>query len=210
MNNVVKLVFRELDSLLDSDGLKQGSVSLVCSRSGMGKSTLALNIIDNNIGKKSIVFFNYESSKSRLLERMKSDYSDKNFFVYECTDDSIENIIRECRKLKETSSLDLVIIDYMQLISCGINIVRQKNFNSCILSKLGDLARECGVAIVLLSQVPRIDKKITIDDLYLDEEALNNLSNIMYLCRNYEDNGVEIEVLKGKLLRNVRIKLKLD
>ena len=32
----------------------------------------------------------------------------------------------------------------------------------------------------------------------------------MYLCRNYEDNSVEIEVLKGKLLRNVRIKLKLD
>ena len=78
------------------------------------------------------------------------------------------------------------------------------------MSKLGDLARECGVAIVLLSQVPRIDKKITINDLYLDEESLNNLSNIMYLCRNYEDNSVEIEVLKGKLLRNVRIKLKLD
>ena len=32
----------------------------------------------------------------------------------------------------------------------------------------------------------------------------------MYLCRNYEDDGVEIEVLKGKLLQNVRIKLKLD
>ena len=60
MNNVVKLGFRELYSLLDRDGLKQGRVSLVCSRSGMGKSTLALNIIDNNIGKKSIVFFNYD------------------------------------------------------------------------------------------------------------------------------------------------------
>lgn len=210
MDNVIKLGFRELDSLLDSNGLKCGSVSLVCSRPGMGKTTLALNIIDNNIGKRSIVFFNYESSKSRLLERMKSDYPDKNFFVYECTDDSIEDIIRECRKLKETNNLDLVIIDYMQLIACGINTVRQKNFNSCILSRLGDLARECGVAIVLLSQVPKIDKKITVDDLYLDEDSLNDLSNIICLCRNYEDNGVEIEVLKGKLLRNVRIKLKLD
>ena len=86
MNNVIKTGFNVLDSLLNG-GIKQNSLNLIYSKSGMGKTTFALNTINSNANNKSIAYFNFELSQNKVFEKMNKlfnvDYSNKNIFVYE-------------------------------------------------------------------------------------------------------------------------------
>lgn len=192
----MKIEFKEIDSLLD-DGIKQGSLNLLCSKAGMGKTTFALNLISNNINDKIIAYFNFELSKDKLFERMSklfyTDYTNKNIFVYEYNyNKTVDDIINKCIELKKSNmGLDLVIIDYIELISCEINTIRKKDFNSYILSKLYQLVKEYNVTVVLVSLCQRTNKVISINDLFLDKNSLDKLDNIFYL-----DNDNNVEIIK--------------
>lgn len=213
MNNVIKTGFNELDSLLNG-GIKQNSLNLICSKSGMGKTTLALNIINSNAKNKSIAYFNFELSQNKVFEKMNKlfnvDYSNTNLYVYEYDyNKTIEDIINKCLELKKSNTgLDLVVIDYIDLIQCEINTVRKKEFNSYILNKLYVLAQEYGISIIAVGLLQRTNKEITINDLCLDETTLNNLENIFYLYNNYKDNNVDIEIFKNN--KNLPIKTTIN
>lgn len=190
----MKIELKEIDSLLD-DGIKQGSLNLLCSKASMGKTTFALNLMSNNINDKIIAYFNFELSKDKLFERMNklfdTDYTNKNIFVYKYDyNKTVDDIINKCIELKKSNmGLDLVIIDYIELISCEINTVRKKDFNSYILSKLYQLVKEYNVSVVLVSLCQRTNKEISVNDLFLDKDSLDKLDNIFYL---YNGNTVEI------------------
>lgn len=192
----MKIEFKEIDSLLD-DGIKQGSLNLLCSKAGMGKTTFALNLMSNNINDKIIAYFNFELSKDKLFERMNklfdTDYTNKNIFVYKYDyNKTIDDIINKCIELKKSKmGLDLVIIDYIELISCEINTIRKKDFNSYILSKLYQLVKEYNISVVLVSLCQRTNKVISINDLFLDKNSLDKLDNIFYL-----DNDNNVEIIK--------------
>ena len=205
MNNVIKTGFNELDSLLNG-GIKQNSLNLIRSKSGMGKTTFALNIINSNANNKSIAYFNFELSQNKVFEKMNklfnTDYSNKNIFVYEYDyNKTIEDIINKCIELKKSNTgLDLVVIDYIDLIQCEINTVRKKEFNSYILNKLYVLAQEYDISIIAIDLLQRTNKEIT----------LNNLENIFYLYNNFKDNNVDIEIFKNNNLpikTNINLKL---
>lgn len=216
MYNNIKTGFSELDSLLNG-GIKQNSLNLICSKSGMGKTTLALNIINSNAKNKSIAYFNFELSQNKVFEKMNklfnSDYSNKNIFVYEYDYNKIiEDIINKCIELKKTNTgLDLIVIDYIDLIQCEINTVRKKEFNSYILSKLYKLSKDYNITIIAVGLLQRTNKEITINDLFLDESTLNNLENIFYLYNENKDNNVDIEIFKNNkslpLKTNINLKL---
>lgn len=214
MNNVIKTGFNELDSLLNG-GIKQNSLNLICSKSGTGKTTLALNIINSNAKNKSIAYFNFELSQNKFFEKMNKlfnvDYSNKNIFVYEYDyNKTIEDIINKCIELKKSNTgLDLVVIDYIDLIQCEINTVRKKEFNSYILSKLYELSKKYNITIIAVSLLQETNKEITINDLCLDETTLNNLENIFYLYNNNKDNKVEIFKNNKSLPIKTNINLKL-
>lgn len=213
MNNVIKTGFNELDSLLNG-GIKQNSLNLICSKSGMGKTTLALNIINSNANNKSIAYFNFELSQNKVFEKMNklfnTNYSNKNIFVYEYDyNKTIEDIINKCIELKKSNTgLDLVVIDYIDLIQCEINTVRKKEFNSYILNKLYVLAQEYDISIIAVGLLQRTNKEITINDLCLNETTLNNLENIFYLYNNCKDNNVDIEIFKNN--KNLPIKTTIN
>lgn len=216
MYNNIKTGFNELDSLLNG-GIKQNSLNLICSKSGMGKTTLALNIINSNAKNKSIAYFNFELSQNKVLEKMNklfnSDYSNKNIFVYEYDyNKTIEDIINKCIELKKSNTgLDLIVIDYIDLIQCEINTIRKKEFNSYILSKLYELSKKYNITIIAVGLLQRTNKEITINDLFLDESTLNNLENIFYLYNENKDNNVDIEIFKNNkslpLKTNINLKL---
>lgn len=216
MYNNIKTGFSELDSLLNG-GIKQNSLNLICSKSGMGKTTLALNIINSNAKNKSIAYFNFELSQNKVFKKMNklfnSDYSNKNIFVYEYDyNKTIEDIINKCIELKKSNTgLDLIVIDYIDLIQCEINTVRKKDFNSYILSKLYELSKKYNITIIAVGLLQRTNKEITINDLFLDESTLNNLENIFYLYNENKDNNVDIEILKNNkslpLKTNINLKL---
>lgn len=216
MYNNIKTGFSELDSLLNG-GIKQNSLNLICSKSGMGKTTLALNIINSNAKNKSIAYFNFELSQNKVFEKMNklfnSDYSNKNIFVYEYDyNKTIEDIINKCIELKKSNTgLDLIVIDYIDLIQCEINTIRKKEFNSYILSKLYELSKKYNITIIAVGLLQRTNKEITINDLFLDESTLNNLENIFYLYNENKDNNVDIEIFKNNkslpLKTNINLKL---
>ena len=202
MYNNIKTGFSELDCLLNG-GIKQNSLNLKCSKSGLGKTILALNIINSNAKNKSIAYFNFELSQNKVFEKMNklfnTDYSNKNIFVYEYDyNKTIEDIINKCIELKKSNTgLDLIVIDYIDLIQCEINTVRKKEFNSYILSKLYKLSKDYNITIIAVGLLQRTNKEITINDLCLDETTLNNLENIFYLYNNYKDNNVDLEIFKN-------------
>lgn len=216
MYNNIKTGFSELDSLLNG-GIKQNSLNLICSKSGMGKTTLALNIINSNAKNKSVAYFNFELSQNKVYEKMNklfnSDYSNKNIFVYEYDyNKTIEDIINKCIELKKSNTgLDLIVIDYIDLIQCEINTIRKKEFNSYILSKLYELSKKYNITIIAVGLLQRTNKEITINDLFLDESTLNNLENIFYLYNENKDNNVDIEIFKNNkslpLKTNINLKL---
>ena len=216
MYNNIKTGFSELDSLLNG-GIKQNSLNLICSKSGMGKTTLALNIINSNAKNKSIAYFNFELSQNKVFEKMNklfnSDYSNKNIFVYEYDyNKTIEDIINKCIELKKSNTgLDLIVIDYIDLIQCEINTIRKKEFNSYILSKLYELSKKYNITIIAVGLLQRANKEITINDLFLDESILSNLENIFYLYNENKDNNVDIEIFKNNkslpLETNINLKL---
>lgn len=216
MNNVIKTGFNELDSLLDG-GIKQNSLNLICSKSGMGKTTFVLNIINSNANNKSIAYFNFELSQNKVFEKMNklfnTDYSNTNIYVYEYDyNKTIEDIINKCIELKKSNTgLDLVVIDYIDLIQSGINTIRKKEFNSYILRKLYELSKKYNITIITVSLLQGTNKEITINDLCLDETTLNNLENIFYLYNNYKDNKVNIEIFKNNkslpIKTNINLKL---
>ena len=216
MYNNIKTGFSELDSLLNG-GIKQNSLNLICSKSGMGKTTLALNIINSNAKNKSIAYFNFELSQNKVFEKINklfnSDYSNKNIFVYEYDyNKTIEDISNKCIELKKSNTgLDLIVIDYIDLIQCEINTIRKKEFNSYILSKLYELSKKYNITIIAVGLLQRTNKEITINDLFLDESTLNNLENIFYLYNENKDNNVDIEIFKNNkslpLKTNINLKL---
>lgn len=214
MNNTIKTGFNELDSLLNG-GIRQNSLNLICSKSGMGKTTFALNIINSNANNKSIAYFNFELSQNKVFEKMNklfnTDYSNKNIFVYEYDyNKTIEDIINKCLELKKSNTgLDLVVIDYIDLIQCEISTVRKKEFNSYILRKLYKLSKEYNITIIAVGLLQGINKEMTINDLCLDETTLNNLENIFYLYNNYKDNKVNIEIFKNNKSLPIRTTINL-
>lgn len=198
MNNVIKTGYNELDDLLGG-GIKQNSLNLICSKTGMGKTTFALNIINSNTSNKSIAYFNFELSKNKFFEKMNklfnTIYFDKNISVYEYDcNKTVDDIINKCIELKKTSTLDLVIIDYMELIQCKINTVRKKDFNSYILNKLHQLALEYSITVIVIGLLHKSNKEIIINDLYLDKTTLDNLENIFYLSCGY--NNINVKIIK--------------
>ena len=107
--------------------------------------------------------------------------------------------------------MNLVVIDYIDLIQCEINTVRKKEFNSYILNKLYVLAQEYDISIIAVDLLQRTNKEITINDLCLNETTLNNLENIFYLHNNCKDNNVDIEIFKNNnnlpIKTNINLKL---
>lgn len=200
MKNTIKTGFNKLDNLL-KDGIKPNSLNLICSKSGMGKTTFAFNIISNNIHNKSIAYFNFELSQNKFLNKMNKlfniDYSNKNIFIFEYDyNKTIEDIINECIKLKKSNNLDLIIIDYIELIQCKINTVRKKEFNCYILNKLHELSQKYNITVIAISLL----QKTTFNDLDLDKTTLNNIENIFYLY-NKTPNNIDIKIFKkGKNL----------
>lgn len=92
----------------------------VASRPSMGKTTLALNIADYAISKanKTVAFFSLEMSKEQLVDRMITLglNSHPQLIINDSPWLSPSKLYSVCKHFKSISKLDIIIIDYFQLI----------------------------------------------------------------------------------------------
>ncbi|MDE6583365.1 MAG: replicative DNA helicase [Clostridia bacterium] len=176
--------YKDFDAI--TNGLQNSDLILLAARPGVGKTSFAMNMAINsavNEGKK-IAIFSLEMSKEQLMQRALSSLAKVNLsHVLKGSMDSEEwkriwtaekklaqssiyvddsslvtpfNIISKCRKLKMTDGLDLIVIDYLQLMTMGRSSRESRTQEVSDLTRtLKIAAKELNVPIVLLSQLSR-------------------------------------------------------
>ena len=177
--------FSALDFKLS--GFQPSDLIIIAARPSMGKTSLALNIAQNAAIKsnKTVGIFSLEMSKEQLVDRLfasmlgvdswklqkgkledrdfqnmgpiMDDLSKANIFIDDSMGSSIPELRAKARRLQMENGLDMIIIDFMQLMSTGNmgyvgNRVQEISEISRSLKMLG---RELKIPVVALSQLSR-------------------------------------------------------
>lgn len=177
--------FLDLDYKMS--GLQPSDLILVAARPSMGKTAFVLNIAQYVAfrAKKTVAIFSLEMSKEQLVNRLFSLESQvdaqllrtgslkdadwekliegagvigkSNMIIDDTPGISISELRSKCRKCKLEQGLDLIIIDYLQLMTGGVgrrSESRQQEISD-ISRSLKGLARELNVPVIALSQLSR-------------------------------------------------------
>lgn len=177
--------FKSLDNILS--GLQPSDLVVLAARPSMGKTALALSMAQNMAKRGAAVgIISLEMSKEQLVERMfcsllsvdswkmrTGKLTDEDFgrigaimdelnsmriFIDDSIGNSIAELKAKARRLKMESGLDILIVDYLQLMSSGTVGSFQPNRVqeiSEISRALKALARDLAIPVVALSQLSR-------------------------------------------------------
>lgn len=175
--------FRDLDRVLS--GFGKSDLILLAARPGLGKTSLALNIAQNvGLKGKTVAIFSLEMSNEQLANRLLASHSavdNKKFRTGELTqaewirlgqsssllaeaniylDDTPDMTVAQMKaKLRRLPALDLVIVDYLQLMSSGSKTASRQEAVSEISRSMKMMAKEFNVPVLCLSQLSRAPEK---------------------------------------------------
>lgn len=228
--------YKNLDYMIG--GLSYKDFILLAARPSMGKTSFALNIALNVAlrKKEKVAFFNLEMSKEHVLERAlsicsdiscdhikHSTLTDKQWLDIINTADSLsscplhiydsifmlKDIKHECKKLKLQKGLDLVIIDYLQLIDSGEKSENRSIDVGKISRNLKLLAKELDVTVIALSQLSRApEARLNHRPLLSDLRESGNLEQdadiVMFLYRDayYNKDSQEKDIIENIISKN--------
>ena len=218
--------FRDLDR--DTSGLQKSDLILVAARPSMGKTAFTLNIATYAaMHGHTVAFFSLEMSKEQLVQRMlcseggidsqrlrtgqleDADWdrlintadrvSKASIYIDDTAGINVMDLRSKARRLKAEHGLDLIVIDYLQLMqgrarSSSDN--RQQEISE-ISRSLKALARELDVPVVALSQLSRsvesrTVKKPMLSDLRESGSIEQDADIVMFLYReDYYDPETE-------------------
>lgn len=177
--------FKALDEILN--GLHNSDLILLAARPGVGKTSLAMNIVNNVAinSKKKCAIFSLEMPKIQLAQRSlcsvgcvsmskalkgkldtnewkalwqaNKKLAEAGIYVDDSSMNTPSDILSKCRRLKREQGLDLIMIDYLQLMNSGThsNSDNRQQEISEITRYLKIAAKELDVPIILLSQLSR-------------------------------------------------------
>ncbi len=175
--------FIDFDS--KTSGLQESDLIVIAGRPSMGKSAFALGIAEyaGVVEKIPLVFFSLEMSKEQLVQRMlcvhakvdahkvrtgylsPSDWprltaaagklSEAPIFIDDSPAISVMELRAKARRLKAHQDIQLIILDYMQLMRGSGHEENRQQEISDISRSLKSLARELSVPVVAISQLSR-------------------------------------------------------
>ncbi|MFR9301922.1 MAG: replicative DNA helicase [Fenollaria massiliensis] len=212
--------FTDLNSLLG--GFQKSDLVLLAARPSMGKTALAVNLAVNaaKAGKK-VAMFSLEMSKTQIGQRILAAFAQMNLsslFKGELEGTDLVNLITasnelsnynlhiddtaaislielkaKLRRLKMEEGLDLVVIDYLQLMTTGERIENRVQEISQISRGLKAIAKELDVPVLALSQLSRAleqrpDKRPKLSDLRESGAIEQDADIVMFLYRDYVYN----------------------
>src|SRR3954470_20476329 len=239
--NGISSGFPDLDGL--TTGFQKSDLIVVAARPSVGKTSFALNIAEHAAvhEKKTVGVFSLEMSKEQLVLRLLSsvanidskrlrtgfleeldftriapamnDLSEATLFMDDTPNISSMELRTKARRLQAESGLDLVIVDYLQLMQATTtnrdsNRVQEV---SEISRGLKALARELSVPVIALSQLSRQpemreSKEPRLSDLRESGAIEQDADLVIFLYRENEraaeDGDVDGEVINVKLAKH--------
>ncbi|WP_368240459.1 replicative DNA helicase [Clostridium paraputrificum] len=178
--------FKEIDNTIS--GLQKGDFIIVAARPSMGKTAFALNIGQHASKGASVGIFSLEMTTEQLMERLISSRSLVEFgkiktgkldeaefrkitdaanvlakrkIFIDDKSTNLSDIKAKCRNLKIKEGLDVVIIDYLQLIEISDKTNSREQEIAKISRELKKLAKKLEITIVALSQLSRAPEQRT-------------------------------------------------
>ncbi|HKK87727.1 MAG TPA: replicative DNA helicase [Saprospiraceae bacterium] len=191
--------FSELDKV--TSGWQRSDLVIIAARPGMGKTAFTLNLARNAaVQGHAVAIFSLEMSNEQLVSRILSsevglegkkirngNLSESEWKILHSKIPELEKLkifsddtpginsfeLRaKCRRLKKQHNIDLIIIDYLQLMTGGNkNTGNREQEISSISRALKSLAKELSVPVIALSQLNRSvevrggDKRPVLSDL---------------------------------------------
>ena len=178
--------FPELDRL--TSGWQKGTLLILAARPGMGKTAFALTMARNIAVdfKKPVAVFSLEMSSIELVTRLIS--SETRIPGKKLKQGNLERA--KCRRLKQQHDIQMVFVDYLQLMRGGDAYKGNREQEiSQISRQLKGLAKELKIPILALSQLSRAvetrggDKKPQLSDLRESGAIEQDADMVMFIYR---------------------------
>lgn len=209
--------FMDLDHKLS--GLQKSDLVLLAARPSMGKTAFGINIATNAALKANakVAIFSLEMAKEQLVQRMISatahvdlqkiisgnlvenewmqvvnsmgPLSGINIFIDDTAGISLMEMKAKCRRLKIEKGLDLVLIDYLQLMQMEGHVESRQQEISAISRGLKAMAKEMECPVIALSQLSRApelrsDHRPILSDLRESGAIEQDADVVMFLYRD--------------------------
>ena len=208
-------------------GWQDSDLIVIAARPAVGKTALSMNFIVNAaLKKKKCAVFSLEMSKAQLVQRMicsvagvdmgkalsgklqSADWSKLfdamntlkacDIYIDDSTANTPSTIKSKCRKLKRERGLDLIMIDYLQLMYSDKKTDNRQQEVSDISRQMKILAKDINVPVLLLSQLSRAvenrtSKKPVLSDLRETGAIEQDADIVMFIHKPEEMKGVEKE-----------------
>ena len=213
--------FKELNNILS--GFKKQELIILAARPGVGKTALALNFASAACKQgKYVAFISLEMGKEQIVKRListesavdhdkinkgqlsateissiltaKSQTIDKfNLYLDDSNSANIFDIMAQCRSLKRNGKLDMIVVDYLQLID--LDNPRRSSTRAEIVGAISRslkvLAMELDIPIIALSQLNRTaakpDGEPNLAQLRESGSIEQDADVVMFIYSNKED-----------------------
>lgn len=231
----IRTQYRGIDKLLD--GLHKSNLVILAARPAVGKTSLAMNIVGNiATSGYSCAVFSLEMSKEEIVQRLicsvanvsmehaskgemnKSEWMRINrakeilnkskIYIDDSAITTPQQVLSKCRRIKRKYGLDLVMIDYIQLMTADSkrNSDNRQQEITEISRNLKILAKECNVPVLALSQLSRAVEtrkgRPQLSDLR-ESGAIEQDADIVMFIHRPDKGATEKELQEGKVKKNV-------
>ena len=209
-----------------TSGLQKSDLVILAARPSMGKTAFALCVAKNAASKGNrVMIFSLEMSKEQLTQRLLAmeslidatklrtgDLNTEDWKALSKAADALDKapiyiddtpgmplmeMKNKCRRLKEKEGLDLVIVDYLQLMEMGGRVESRQLEVAALSRQMKQMARELECPVIALSQLSRAweqrkDNRPVLSDLR-DSGAIEQDADVVFFLYRDEVYNPETE-----------------
>ena len=231
--------FFDLDAL--TDGLHEGELTIIGARPAVGKTTFSLQIAERIAEKgKNVLYISLEMSEEQIIQKLlakKARVNSRKIRNGSLENQEIDKIGLACakisdlsmhiltkintiqqievvaRRMKNKGKLDLLVIDYLQLVKSMGNFKSREQEVADISRTLKLMSLELEIPIIALCQLNRNASKNepTLADIRESGSIEQDADNVIFLYQeNEENNIITVDLQKQRAGNTGKLKLKFN
>lgn len=223
--------YLDLDAL--TDGLHNGEFTVIGARPGVGKTTFSLGLAENIAKKgKYVAYVSLEMSEVQIIQKllaMRTGINSRKIrngnleekeveklglecmtlgelkFIILTKTNTIQQIEIQARRMKNKGTLDLLVIDYLQLVRNAGNFRSREQEVADISRTLKLLSLELDIPIIALCQLNRNASKTepTLADIRESGSIEQDADNVIFLYQENQDSDLVTVDLQKQRAGNI-------